>query len=456
MAKTDRNDRRQFLKTAGAAIVGLAVGGVVGSALTPKQTVTNSTVPVMTTGTSSAMEPVRLGIPTFLSGPFVSSGEQVTDATKLAVAEIKQAGWLGRDIEVYTADVGGNTPDEVKSAFDTLLGVNKVHINACIWGTYGPGWDETLSSHVPLITGDTPLGVTQYMSAHPDVNLVETYGAMGTGRQQTAMLNCIESSIAQGYWKPRHDPPTMYILNTDMTWDTDFTTVLKTLAGTGHWQSGMFNLSRANKWSIVGTDLAPAGTLDFTPNIAKIHALDPDVVVSDQLPPADAGTFASQFVANPTKSLFCNSAAFAIPAAINVPNPKALEGILHFNGPGPIGHNPVYTAFLTNFQNAYGIPPTLDGTHQYDSVYIALKAVKAAGSLDPDAIYNSLFDVVHHGIEGNWAFDKSTKMYEDYPLMTPDQVFQIQENSAGVVNQYYSVYPPEVADATFQLPAWLK
>lgn len=455
----ERVSRRRWLEITGSVIGGLVVGGVVGylsggAAPAPAiETVTKTAPGATVTKTISKTEtvtvpeatptPVKIGIGAFLSGPFVSEGEHIVNGAQIAIEEIEKSEWWGgRKIEPHFVDLGSVTPDEVKRAFEELINVRKTHINVAYWGSYGPGWDLTLKSGIPLITGDTPLGVTDFIAEHPEIRLVDTYYPIGTKRYQRTFLNFFDWLIKEGIWKPRHNPPTMYIVYSDFVWDADWAKVMQSEAKNGG-------------WNIVGFDLVPMNTVDWSPVLSKIRTVDPDVIIHADLIPADAGTFTGQFTANPTKSLLCNTWGFAPPESIEVENPKALLGVMWGSGTMPIFKSDLYQQFSEKYKKRFGKDPYIAATHTYDSVYIALKAISYAGSTDPEKIYNSIFEIAHQGTEGRWLFNRKTKISYDLPEFAPNQLLQIQEIKGGIT-QYATVYPPEVAGFEFKLPWWLE
>ncbi len=440
----NQTDRRSFLKTAAAGVGGLVVGGLIGASMAPAPPPAAEVTRTATvTAQPQVAEPVRIGVGAFLSGPFVSEGEHVLNGATLAVEEVKQAGWFmgGRDIELFSADLGAVTPDEVKRAFEQLLDVNKTNINVTYWGSYGPGWDLTLRSGIPLITGDTALGVTDFISSNPQIRLVDTYSALGTKRYQKTFLNFFDHLISQGLWKPRHDPPTMYVVHSDFVWDADWANVLRPEA-------------EGRGWRIVGFELVPMNTLEWTPVLSKIKAADPDVVFHIDIIPADAGVFASQYTASPPRALLCNPWGFAPPESVQVADPESLLGVLWGSGVMPI-RGPRFDTFSEKYKERFGKDPYIAATHTYDSVYIALKAIHFAGSTDPAGIYDGIFEIAHQGLEGRWVFDSTTKIHLDDTDLAPNQILQIQRVD-DKITQYASVYPPEVASVSFELPEWLK
>ncbi|MEM4289279.1 MAG: ABC transporter substrate-binding protein [Nitrososphaerota archaeon] len=463
--------RREFLALSKAAAVGGVVGGLVvggiagyfaglsaagpGRTQTVTQTATVGGAAVTTTATQVLTqtithtirggefpETIRIGLGAFLSGPFVSEGEHILNGAKLAIKEAKE--WFlggGRNIELVVGDLGSVTPDEVKRAFE-LFETSNTHINICYWGSYGPGWDSTLKTGIPLITGDTPMGVTDFIAAHPEIRLAITYSPVATGRYAKTFLNFLDWLKMEGKWQPRHNPPTMYIVHSDFTWDADWAKVMQPLA-------------EKRGWKIVGYDLVPTNTLDWSPVLSKIRTTDPDVIMFCDLIPADAGTFTAQFTANPTKSLLCNTWGFAAPESVQVADPESLIGALWGSGTMPI-EGPILDSFVNKYRNEFNKEPYISASHIYDSINIALKAIQSAGSTDPAKVYNAIFEIAHQGVEGRWVFDRNTKIHLDSPDTAPNQILQIQIRG-GKIYQYNTIYPPEVAFRTkFELPPWLQ
>lgn len=431
--KKEQINRRESLKIIGAGVAGLAVGGVAGWQLAPPKIVEKVPKP-------EELEPIRVGAGVFLTGPFATEGEHMVNGTKMAAEEAAEWFMGGRKVELHYADLGSVTPDEVKRAFDEFS-VHKTHFNITHWGSYGPGWDATLKTGIPLITGDTPLGVTDFIDAHPEIRMVDTYFPVGTKIYQNTFIDFLEWLQEEGLWKPRHTPPTMYIVHSDFVWEADYAKVLRSVA-------------EPRGWNIVGVDMTPMGTVDFTPVLSKIRIADPDVIATTFLGPADVSTLVAQFTANPSKALVWNTCGYEVPESIEaLPNPETQLGVVWWAAGPTMIEGPRYDKFREKYLALYGKEPHYSSTHTYDAVNIGLKAIQFAGSTDPAKIYDAIFEIAHQGIEGRWVFDREKKM--SYEYLCPNQIRQIQVRD-GKVTQYNPIYPPKTATRKFELPPWLK
>ena len=73
-------------------------------------------------GAQASDEPIKLGAPIPITGPFASDGFVMEKAEKLAIAEINaQGGLLGRQIEMIVFDIGDLTPDKLQAAALNLV-----------------------------------------------------------------------------------------------------------------------------------------------------------------------------------------------------------------------------------------------------------------------------------------------------------------------------------------------
>ena len=438
--------RRRFLEITGGVVAGLAVGGATGyfsgkSAVpTPEATPTPTEEPKP----EPIKEPVRIGVTSFRSGPYVSERDYIENATQIALEEIQNADWwrMGK-IDVSFVDMGSVTPDEVKTAMEKLLYVDKVHIAISYWGTYGPGWDLCLETGIPLITGDTPKGVTTFIEEHPEIRLLDTFDPIGTRGYLNAFLDFLDWIEIEGLWEPRNKK--MYVLHNDWVWDSD-------------WVEPVPEEAEKRGWEIVGKDMLPAGTYDWSSALAKIRSLDPSVILHSDEDPADAGTFVAQFAANPIDALIFNPWGFAPPESIDVADPPdLLLGALW--GSGCMGiDGPLLRTFNNKYKDRTGSDATIAAHHTYDSVLCALMAINHAASTDPGKIYDSLLVTSPIGLSGHWVFDPETHIELTYPRCTPNHIMQIQKDPErdGDVHQFNTVYPPEIAWRKFELPSWFK
>ena len=70
-----------------------------------------------------AADPIYIGAPMPLTGPYASDGEQMKMAVELAVAEKNAAGGLlGRPLEIKFGDVGGLEAEKIKAVGERLIG----------------------------------------------------------------------------------------------------------------------------------------------------------------------------------------------------------------------------------------------------------------------------------------------------------------------------------------------
>ena len=90
-------------------------------------------------GAHASDEPIKVGAPIPITGPFASDGFVMEKAEKLAIADINaQGGLLGRQIEMIVYDIGDLTPDKLQAAALNLVEQEEVHVLINGYGGMGP------------------------------------------------------------------------------------------------------------------------------------------------------------------------------------------------------------------------------------------------------------------------------------------------------------------------------
>ena len=89
--------------------------------------------------TAASTEPIKIGVPVAMSGPYAGDGQNSLQGVEKAVTEINDAGGLlGRKVEIVKFDTQDLAPERVMQAADTLVQQDKVVANITGWaGLFG-------------------------------------------------------------------------------------------------------------------------------------------------------------------------------------------------------------------------------------------------------------------------------------------------------------------------------
>jgi branched-chain amino acid transport system substrate-binding protein len=317
---------------------------------------------------AQAAEPVRIGITTILSGPFADRGQSEQYGAQLALDQINEAGGvLGRPIEAYYAD------------------------NACNPAIGVPATRRLIEQeHVPVVIGALCTPVTHAimpMVADAKVPLViatsagqDFVDASGVGGNDYAFKTIpSEVDIARGFvrWLTTQNVKSIAIVAD---------------AG-GFPQANAVAMAKAAQDA--GIKLTEQDTLapstDFVALLGKLKAGSPDAVVT-LLGPSTAGFFRA-YEASGWKVPVTGRVDFA--AALAAVSPQfrdagGLSGLTSVTVFTPVLDTPGVRDFVAAYQAHYGLMPTQRSFFVYEATYLAVDAIRRAGSDQPEAVEQAL------------------------------------------------------------------
>ena len=170
-----------------------------------------------------------------------------------------------------------------------------------------------------------------------------------------------------------------------------------------------------------------AGDTDFSEQLSRIKALQPDAIFIAALPPD-------------MPEIMIQGRALGIPASVPFIVAQvtideiqaagaAAEGLLSFTGWLSTTSIPANQAFVQNYRATYGIEPNAWAAHSYATVYILAEAIARAGSTDASAIRDALADIRDFDtIFGKFSFDTNgDAVYDPTILIVKRGQFEIFE-----------------------------
>jgi ABC-type branched-subunit amino acid transport system substrate-binding protein len=97
-----------------------------------------------TVGYGGAEEPIKVGAPLCLTGPYAGDGLGYFRGIEMAVDDLnKSGGLLGRPLEIVKFDTQDFSPERVMQASDQLVGTDKVVALHCGWA----GWGQDVKAY---------------------------------------------------------------------------------------------------------------------------------------------------------------------------------------------------------------------------------------------------------------------------------------------------------------------
>ena len=355
---------------------------------------------------AQAAEPVRIGIPTILSGPFADRGQSEQYGAQLALDQINEAGGvLGRPIEAYYAD------------------------NACNPAIGVPATRRLIEQeHVPVVIGALCTPVTHAimpMVADAKVPLViatsagqDFVDASGVGGNDYAFKTIpSEVDIARGFvrWLTTQNVKSIAIVA-----DAGGFPQANAVAMAKAAQDAGIKLTEQDS-------LAPS--TDFVALLGKLKAGSPDAVVT-LLGPSTAGFFrayeASGWKVPVTGRFDLAGALGAVSQSFRASGGMSeLTGVAVFT---PVSDRPEVQEFVNAYKSHFGLVPTQRSFFVFEATYLVADAIRRAGSDTPEAIKAALkTTTMPSRLGGTYKLDNHNHPH------TPLQIIGLREGKPAVI-----------------------
>jgi ABC-type branched-subunit amino acid transport system substrate-binding protein len=204
-------------------------------------------------------------------------------------------------------------------------------------------------------------------------------------------------------------------------------------------------LFKADGWKVVANDAVANGTADFYPQLSKLRADTPDVIVSIFTSPNSGAALVKQLKEQGINSLHL-AVYYPIRPEFQQAAGKASDGLLWTPLIFDPVHNPTHKDFADKINAKFGAPGTGDHALGYCQMIMLLESVEKAGSVEPAKISAALAKTDFKCIYGRWAYDTeihTPKVGADY---LPVPFAQIWNGESQVV------WPKSAATAEFKAP----
>ena len=204
-------------------------------------------------------------------------------------------------------------------------------------------------------------------------------------------------------------------------------------------------------WEIVVDEVIPSGEVnDWRAFLAKVRQDPPDLVVNTDWVPANASTFITQFLEDPTDSLVFIQYGPSVPEFLNLTKDKATGVIYNLLG-GHVTTIPRTMEVMGKFEERWGSAPGPYGVGLYEMMHLYLEAVQKAGDpTDRRAVAQALSETDKVVSEGRLVFDPATHLARQGNDYIPITFYQIWEGERTLF------YPDQWSDGEFRLPPWMK
>ena len=345
-------------------------------------------------------EQLTIGVVLPLSGRYISTfGEPVQNGLDLALNEIN-AGQLAGTTLAFIVEDSGSTVEGAVSAYNKLIHEAGVSI------VLGPSTSSMTKETFPIAQENEIVAISP-TSASRGLSAIGDY----VFRIALTTDKLIPSGIAATHAKLAYEnAATLYDIDDEFSRDGDAAV-----------QEALADLNV----NVLTTETFNSGDTDFTEQLTRIKALNPDVIflssLSQEKPPIliqaqELGITAQFIIRTFTED---NVAAAG----------EAAENVITFVGWGKSVDTQINQAFIKNYSDAYGMPPNNYVARAYTALHVLAEGIKNAASHTPKDIRDALAQI--SGFEtvfGTFSFDEvGDAVYEPKILIVKNGTLELFE-----------------------------
>ena len=388
---------------------------------------------------AASNEPIVIGAPMALTGPYAADGTLSKQGVEFAVNELNAAGGvLGRPIKAEYFDIQDMAPERVVLAADTLVG--QKHVDAVVAGWAGAGGDVQAFGRypVPYFMNDGSQAAIDEIQKGGYKNAFQ----MEDGEPANAK-DLFDFSAALAY---KYPSKTVMTVGSDDDWGHKMT-------------EGFATAAKSAGWQVVDQEIVPYGTGDWGPIMAKITASKPALLYFEVPSPPDMLTFLRKFKQAPTNTVLNFGYGLQLRDFLTSAGSDA-DGVIGLT-PGMSPPFPASSTAMNDwFKQAtdkYGHPLAGVGPQCYSAVKMWAQAVESVG--DPtkyDAINEYLATNTFQDVVPGWVPLK----FEDYYIHLStigSNDGQLQGGSLVTLYNLGQAFTDwQGKETTFQTPSWIK
>ena len=208
-------------------------------------------------------------------------------------------------------------------------------------------------------------------------------------------------------------------------------------------------LFKADGWKTVTTETVSLGNTDFYPQLSKIKAMNPDILIISLTNLSSGVALVKQFH---EIGLKCSLWAIYFPVRPEFIEQagKSAEYLL-FN---PFTFDPEgvekHKQFGEKVKKRWNKTVTIDHAIAYDNINNLIDSIERAGSEEPKVLVEAISNLDRRGIMGRWAFNKTNHAIIDGADYVPVASAQIINGKRQII------WPPSLSKMEYQTPPWMK
>ena len=324
-------------------------------------------------------ETIKIGGMAPLTGALAIYGVTTTNGAELAVKEINEnGGILGKKIEYIMLDTKGDSTEAVM-AYNKLV-------------------DEKVAGIIGEITSKPTLAVAE-VAVQDNMPLITPTGTQvditeaGPNVFRVCFTNPYQGKVLAITSKERLGADTVAVMLNNSSDYSDGIT------------KAFIEESEKLGMKVMGVEGYSDGDKDFRPQLTKLAAMNPDVVLIPEYY-EQAALIATQAREVGVKSIFVGSDGWdGIAKTLDKSSYSAIENSYFTNHFSMEDQSEKIQNFLKDYRETYIEDPSAFSALGYDAIYMMKSAIEKAGTTDKQKVIDALKGIEYDGITGYLTFD---------------------------------------------------
>ena len=330
-------------------------------------------------GEMTKPETIKIGGMAPLTGALAIYGVTTTNGAELAVKEINEnGGILGKKIEYIILDTKGDSTEAVM-AYNKLV-------------------DEKVAGIIGEITSKPTLAVAE-VAVQDNMPLITPTGTQvditeaGPNVFRVCFTNPYQGKVLAITSKERLGADTVAVMLNNSSDYSDGIT------------KAFIEESEKLGMKVMGVEGYSDGDKDFRPQLTKLAAMNPDVVLIPEYY-EQAALIATQAREVGVKSIFVGSDGWdGIAKTLDKSSYSAIENSYFTNHFSMEDQSEKIQNFLKDYRETYKEDPSAFSALGYDAIYMMKSAIEKAGTTDKQKVVDALKGIEYDGITGYLTFD---------------------------------------------------
>lgn len=395
-------------------------------------------------------KPVKIGCLAPFTGPSSRTGENIRQATMMAIEDARAEGELPltidgekRDIEIVQVDDQSDPEKGVRALRDA---VSREGVEFMLNGWHSSVAMATMDVEADLgIVHLGNLGESQSIAEKINSD-VKRYAGYFKSYSSPASFSVLYGAPLnhfrnEGLWKPANLKAAVLVEDTDY--------------GRGWGESLVASLKLAG-YEVSGFDVVPFEETEFSPIITKYRAQKISLIMTTITAPVGASNFVKQFRTQGLKALLVSHGLTWFSEWHDLTG-EASDYNITMDSPAPLA--PWQNEWIERFKKKYGEEPSITASGlPYDYTRMAIKAINQAGTLKREALIEAIRSMSYKGVWNMYKFASEpgpTAVSPNEVLAGPFMEGFFFPMVQLIGGERKVIWPLEFASAKFVSPPWL-